>query len=709
MFLRVFTIIAILFFLFPLASLAENEGTAQEDSSIVERTVDTVTDAAAEVLKTPMKAVKGALEFVLRPLVVTPWGAEEYAYNVTKNVTVITKEQIEGSSASNVPELLGRETGIVVSPILGNPKGTNVDIRGFGGASPSNVLVLIDGRRANQIDLSGVDWAQVDLKTIEKIEIVRGASTVLYGDNATGGVINIITKRGYSPKPAVKIGSAVGSNTYHTEYGTIQGYHDMIDYFFNYSHRDEDGYRENNSFKANNWFGRVTLHPVEYFEFGTSVSYHKDEYGQPGALYQPDLDTLGRRGTRYPDDMAKTEDFFISGEPKVFIEIPDHTLTASVHGTYRRRKSDAINISSQTWHAQTTHTIDSGEIKPQVEVNSIFWDNNIDNTLILGTNHFAARDYKLTGNTLTGRDTVKVTKNTNALYIYDNVELLDRFIVNGGYRYEWADYKFEQKGLLTDNSTKGLNEWAYEVGGGYKYAPRSQIYITHSRSYRYPTTEEYHESLTMFWGILYGGLNAEIRQQVGHNLEIGIKDNTLDWLVVNADYFWIDNKHEIFYDINGGGNTNYTPRTRRFGFDIEAKANLMNRRLIPYINYTYQRAKFHGGVYDNNDFPLVPRHKLTAGVTTEPIPNLTWDVVFNYTGSRFRTNDLFHQIPKLNSYARVDTKISYKWKNLTIYGSINNVFNRKYFVGGATNWNRSAITSYPYPGTTFEIGGTLQY
>ncbi|MDD3375194.1 MAG: TonB-dependent receptor plug domain-containing protein, partial [Candidatus Omnitrophica bacterium] len=103
--------------------------------------------------------------------------------DVTQGVSVVTREDIEQSTATSVPEIIGTQSGIFVANYLGNPKGVNMDIRGFGETSKTNVLVLIDGRRTNQVDLSGADWGQISLDSIERIEILKGASTVLYGDN----------------------------------------------------------------------------------------------------------------------------------------------------------------------------------------------------------------------------------------------------------------------------------------------------------------------------------------------------------------------------------------------------------------------------------------------------------------------------------------------------------------------------------------------
>ena len=88
---------------------------------------------------------------------------------------------------------------------------SGVDVAGFGEQSALNMLVLVDGRRINDVDLSGVDWSQVPLEHVERIEVMRGGSAaVLYGDNASSGVINIITKKG-TGKPKINLQAEYGS------------------------------------------------------------------------------------------------------------------------------------------------------------------------------------------------------------------------------------------------------------------------------------------------------------------------------------------------------------------------------------------------------------------------------------------------------------------------------------------------------------------
>ena len=116
--------------------------------------------------------------------------------------SIITAEDIARSPAQNLPDILSREVGVQVQHLLSSTNGSRdgVDLRGFGAFAQSNVLVLVNGRRFQDFDLQGFDFSSIPLNSIERIEITRGnSSTVLYGDGAIGGSINIVLKKGSSP------------------------------------------------------------------------------------------------------------------------------------------------------------------------------------------------------------------------------------------------------------------------------------------------------------------------------------------------------------------------------------------------------------------------------------------------------------------------------------------------------------------------------
>ena len=113
---------------------------------------------------------------------------------------MLSAEDIAKSAARTVPDLLAEQVGITLKDFFGNNASvTSVDMRGFGVTGGQNTLILLDGRRITDIDLSSVQWSSVPLSSIERIEILRGTGSVLYGDGASAGVINIVTRSPLQP------------------------------------------------------------------------------------------------------------------------------------------------------------------------------------------------------------------------------------------------------------------------------------------------------------------------------------------------------------------------------------------------------------------------------------------------------------------------------------------------------------------------------
>ena len=113
-------------------------------------------------------------------VIVTASRLEEKIASVPANVTVISEQEIKNSPAETVPELLRSTPGIVVNDITGNGRNITVDLRGFGETASLNTLLLIDGRRINQADLSGVDWTLIPKDRIQQIELFTVGGEVFY-------------------------------------------------------------------------------------------------------------------------------------------------------------------------------------------------------------------------------------------------------------------------------------------------------------------------------------------------------------------------------------------------------------------------------------------------------------------------------------------------------------------------------------------------
>ena len=130
----------------------------------------------------------------MQDMVVTATRSKAPAREVPANVTVISAEEIAKGNYSDVVSVLKRIAGLHFRSYSGNQEAA-VDIRGFGENSYGRVLILRDGRKLNRPDLRSINWNQIPLANVERIEIIRGPSGAAYGDHAVGGVINIITKK----------------------------------------------------------------------------------------------------------------------------------------------------------------------------------------------------------------------------------------------------------------------------------------------------------------------------------------------------------------------------------------------------------------------------------------------------------------------------------------------------------------------------------
>jgi vitamin B12 transporter len=158
------------------------------------------------ILGSPAPAEAQVPPFGLAPVVITGNREPTPLGRIVGDIVVIDAERIRGSSADSVEDLLRREGGIQLSRNGGPGQSASVMVRGVGA---SGVLVLVDGVRIGSATLGQVDFAAIGLSQVERIEILRGPASSLYGADAVGGVIQIFTRRG-SGAARVTAQAAVG-------------------------------------------------------------------------------------------------------------------------------------------------------------------------------------------------------------------------------------------------------------------------------------------------------------------------------------------------------------------------------------------------------------------------------------------------------------------------------------------------------------------
>jgi iron complex outermembrane recepter protein len=174
------------------AAPAEPEDDMFEPETISARTRATAREIAAEL----SGAHETSTEDIFEEQVVTASARSSSETKSPASLTVITGDEIRMSGAATVPEILRRVPGIDIAEM--NPSDTNVSIRGFNRRLANKVLVLVDGRSVYQDFLGGTFWPVIDvnIQDIDRIEVIRGPGSALYGANAFSGVVNIITRTG---------------------------------------------------------------------------------------------------------------------------------------------------------------------------------------------------------------------------------------------------------------------------------------------------------------------------------------------------------------------------------------------------------------------------------------------------------------------------------------------------------------------------------
>jgi iron complex outermembrane receptor protein len=631
-------------------------------------------------------------EVTLEEVIVTGTRDVQEIRKIPANVTVITKEEIERSNSQTTVDLMRDEVGVVVRDFYGTGKTASVDIRGFGETGPLNTLVLVDGRRVNEIDLSGVDWTQIPLDQIERIEIVRGAGSVLYGDNAIGGVINIITKKPEKPLSA-KVEGIIGSYHFNQESGSVNGKWGPLSAILNAGYHSTEGYRDNGLLRAKDVGGKVIYDLNDNVSFNLSGAFHRDKQGLPGGLTQDQMDQLGRRATLTPDNQASTDDGY--GTFGIRAKLWDWGRTEMDFSYRHREVENFLDFPASFYTYQDDRRLRTWGVTPKYILEKSI--GHFSNKLILGFDFYRSDSVVNSETIFFGFSTVnqsEVEKRSTGIYLLDEFSILSNMILSLGYRHEWVTYKiFDQASLLKDKVKHQEPAWSLSLD--YLFGKRSSAFFSVKRSFRFPVSDEL---LALDLTTFQFKVNPSMKPQTGYHYDVGIRHAFTDQIEANLTLFWVDLHDEIFYNptaIPVAVNENF-PRTRRQGIEIGVKI-----KLFPWVsvwgNYGYIRPILREVPFSGNDIPGVARHKGTLGGDFDFGKGFLLNTRLNIVGPHYFISDWANQVDRLDEYYTADAKFSYSWKGLKAFIGVNNLFNQKYSEWGVTNATGTTQLFYPSP------------
>jgi len=628
--------------------------------------------------------------FELDEIVVTASAMEETISTVPRNITVITREDIEQAPSKNVVDLLNREAGVNLRSLFGSDKQAVIDIRGMGATAASDVIVMVDGIRMNSSDMSGVDFSSISLEMIERIEIVRGAGSVIYGSGAVGGVINIVTKKG-TPHTETRLYTAYGSfDTKDARAGMSGSVHDL-GFHFTAGYYDSDGYRDNGDLMKKDVGGVFDYFLTDLITLNLSGAYHKDDYGLPGPVGKEDADSSkDRTKTDFPGDDGTTTDKRISAG---FDIETDRWGSLTLDLGYRSRDNQYI----LGYSPLLTKSDQTDEIDEKSNTLTLLYGKDYSlfertHTFQLGMDrHFT--DYVREEKSRDQRQNSQMT--SLGIFTNNHWSLFKKVDFQWGYRVNQVDGKFREDDQLTFGTVqRWVNgdtdhfDWrntAYDAGLTYRLSSWLTMYANYATHFRVPNVDELAEA------------ESGLKPQEGTQMEAGGRIRIGGNMEAAFTLFKIAIDDEIYYsEIN----RNYDRKTVRKGIETDLKW-YPKPSLFVWGNYSYTDAKFDGS---DDTVPLVPHHKGSMGVEWEAVHGLTLSATGTYVGSRYDGNDVDNdRYEKLEAYQVIDTKATYDRKGFTFFVGANNILDEMY---ETTSFSESY---YPMPGRNFYAGAEKRF
>ena len=630
----------------------------------------------------------------LEDLVVTATRHEEIVSTIPASVTVITRDDIENSSAKDVPELLETQDAIHISDVTGNRRSFNVDLRGFGETASSNTLLLIDGRRVNEPDLSAVDWTLIPLKNVERIEIVRGGrGAVLYGDNASGGVINIITKGG----DAFHTGGDLAAGSYGTfrSNAYVSGKHENLSYYVSGDYVSSDGYRDNSDTEAEDVGLNLTYHINDFLKLRVNSGYHHDKTGLPGALKESDFAAgASRTDSTHPRDYIDVEDYYFSGGPTFYFS-GDSEFNVDV--SYRKR--DFLSFASGDFgYFEGDSEIETVTLSPQILLKKSL--GNVKNSLTFGID-YSQDDNDIINEALFFGDTsigkYDLEKKNYGYYVHDEISIADKLYLSGGYRYDKAEFTFCPSTPDDIDMRKDL----YTAGINYAFYRKSYVYLSFSRSFRYPVLDELYSFFT-------NTVNTGLKPQETDDFEVGMRHYFIDDVYVHVNVFRMDTNDEIVFNPLTYTNDNLDGKTRRDGIELAFFAKPFNWLAFKGA-YTYIDAEIRGGTFEGSTVPNVPEHTLSFDVVSAFRNGFTINLNGSYVGERPFISDFSNNYSEQESYFVLNTKIQYHVKYLNLFLAINNILDEEYSEYGVLGGFPLEKSYYPSPERNFLAGVSFDF
>jgi len=591
-------------------------------------------------------------------IVVTATRLETPAKEVASSVTIITREDLEKMKKSTILEVLREVLGVAIIQNGGTGAAGSMSIRG---ANSEHTLIMMDGVELNDpISPSrSYDLAHLVLDSIERIEVLRGPQSTLYGSDAIGGVVNIITKKGLG-KPRFSLSSYGGSyTTFSTEAG-IRGSTEKINYSLGLSHLSTQGIsasstaypgnEEKDGYQNMTLSGRLGFTPLDNLDIDLVLR---------SINAKADIDNFGGA---YGDDPNHTQDYkslFLKGQLRALLFKNRWEQKLSISLVHNDRQHENLPDAS--------HPFDSEEGHFKSKMFKIDWQNNLflheTNTLTCGVDHQQEQgesEYHFEG--LWGPySSIFPLKRAHitGLYIQDQIRSANQFFATAGVR-------------LDNHSQFGL-ALTYRLAPAYFIEKTgTRLKATVGTGFKSPSLYQLYAPATSFGPI--GNEDLEPEKSIGW--DVGIEQFLLDSQVLfGVTYFHNDYRDLIDFDFSQGYLNIRKAESK--GAEVYFQAQLGNELQL-MASYMKLEAK---DKETGNPLLRRPTDKFTASLNYGFLKKGSIHLSFIYTGERDDKDFSTWPYPQITlpGYALFNASFSFDLStNIQIFVRLDNLLDEEY-------------------------------
>ncbi|MBN8547736.1 MAG: TonB-dependent receptor [Deltaproteobacteria bacterium] len=585
-----------------------------------------------------------------RVVVVTANRTEMPIEQVASSMSVVPGREIEEKQITHVSEALRNLPGVDVvrsGPVGGN---TAVFIRG---ANSEHTLVLIDGVEANDpiSPTRSFNFADLDSENIEQIEVLRGPQSTLYGSDAMGGVINIITKKGDGTPHAFASAEAGSYNTY-TEKAGLSGSEKQVDFSFgmtqenshSISAADEKfGNTEKDSYKNTGFSGRLGYQPLEQLQFKLTSRYNHSD---------AKLDNGGGPGADDPNRMLKHEESFSR------FEAGTSFFDGKLKQTFGVGYADQWFTDNNDVDAQSSEMLRS---RYDGKLLKFDWQNNV-----------AVTEWF---NFIFGAETER-ERGSSQYYSEGpfgpyNGDFDPQSARTNGYFAQGhfnAGQFFGTTGIRVDDHSEFGSEVSWKVAPGYQIdSTGTRLTGSVGTGFKAPSLYQLYSS--------FG--NPDLKPEKSLGVDGGIEQQIIgDKLAAGVTYFWNDFDDLITFDPNTFISENIA-RARTQGLETSLSARPL-KQVTTKLSYTYLRAR---DLDTGEQLLRRPKSKFASDTTYQF--SAKGNVILSVLVVGQSVDNDFSTYPasriNLPSYTTVNVATNYEiHKNVELFARVDNLFDRDY-------------------------------